>query len=69
MKMIGERIKTERESKGISRYRLSKDTGIPYTTLADVERGKVKDIKFENLNAIAKALGVLITTFLEVSNG
>jgi len=57
---IGERIKDLRKSKEISRYRLSKDTGIPYTTLADIESGKVKDIRLENLKLISKALKVSI---------
>lgn len=57
---IGERIRDLRESKDISRYRLSKDTGIPYTTLTDIESGKVKDIRLENLKLISKALKISI---------
>jgi len=57
---IGERIRDLRESKEISRYRLSKDTGIPYTTLTDIESGKVKDIRLENLKLISKALKISI---------
>ena len=64
--LIGERIKSIRESKGISRYRLSKNTKIPYTTLTDVESGKVKDINSKNLILVSQALSVPVTELLEV---
>ena len=64
--LIGEKIKSVRESKGITRYRLSKNTNIPYTTLTDVESGKVKDITSKNLMLVSQALNVPITELLEV---
>ncbi len=62
---IGLKIKEIRENSGVSRYRLSKNTGIPYTTLTDIESGKVKDIRFENLKLIAKSLKISINKLSE----
>ncbi|MGF7049115.1 transcriptional regulator with XRE-family HTH domain [Paenibacillus sp. DS2015] len=39
--------------KGISRYKLSKDTGIPYSTLTQILNGRTKDPQISALQAIA----------------
>ncbi|MCL6598959.1 MAG: helix-turn-helix domain-containing protein [Alicyclobacillus macrosporangiidus] len=51
--MIGRRIEKLMEQRGITRYRLSKDTGIPYTTLTQIITGRTKDPQVSALQAIA----------------
>ncbi|MBW2002987.1 MAG: helix-turn-helix transcriptional regulator [Deltaproteobacteria bacterium] len=63
--LVGEKIKKLRELKEISRYRLSKDTGIPYTTLTDIESGKVKTINNVNLKLVSNALGIPVSELLD----
>ena len=44
-------------NKGITNYRVSKDTGIPYSTLSDWKRG-ISVPKVDKLQRIADYLGV-----------
>lgn len=55
------------ESKNISRYRLSKNSDIPYTTLTDILSGKaeLKKCSAETVYKLSKALGVTIEELLE----
>lgn len=62
MSSIGQRIKSEREAQGISRTDLSKKTGIGYSTLAELENGRMQSST--RLHVIADALGVL-ASYLE----
>lgn len=53
--------------KKITKYRLAKDSGIPYATINDICRGKAKLEKCtaETIYKIAKELGVSMETLLE----
>lgn len=55
------------ESKKITPYRLSKDTGIPYSTLADIVSGKtsVKSLSAQVLYKLAKGLGMTMEELYE----
>ena len=57
---IIEKIKESRESKGISRYKLSQLTGIHESTLKRYEDRAIKKISFENLLKICEALEINI---------
>ncbi|PYG88463.1 helix-turn-helix protein [Ruminiclostridium sufflavum DSM 19573] len=59
---IGKLVKKLRESKGVTIYRLSKDTGISQSTISSLEN-KGKTASFDNVVKIAKALDVPIETF------
>ena len=50
------KIKEVREQKGLSKYRVSKDSGISYTRYTDLERGA--DVRVSTLKRIADALDV-----------
>ena len=55
------------EKKKITRYRLSKNSGIPYTTITDILSGKAKLEKCtaETIYKLAKELDVSMETLLE----
>ena len=55
------------ESKNISRYRLSKNSNIPYTTLTDILSGKaeLKKCSAETVYKLSKVLGVSMEELLE----
>jgi transcriptional regulator with XRE-family HTH domain len=52
------------KKKGISPYRVSKDTGIPYATLSDWKNSKSKP-KLDKLIKIANYLGVTLDELLK----
>ena len=58
--MNTERIKELMESKDMSIYRLSKETGISDSLLGKILSGKVKDPRISTVKQIAKALDVKI---------
>ena len=60
-------IQTIMEKKKITRYRLSKNSGIPYTTITDILSGKAQLEKCaaETIYKLAKALDVSMETLLE----
>jgi len=60
----GEKITAARESKGMTRYALSKKTGIPYSTLKDAESGRVQ-ITFKNMLLVCKGLKMSIKRFVD----
>lgn len=57
---IIEKIKETRETKGVSRYKLSQLTGIHESTLKRYEDRAIKKISFENLLKICEALEINI---------
>lgn len=59
-KMNTERIKELMQSKDMSIYRLSKETGISDSLLGKILSGKVKDPRISTVKQIAKALDVKI---------
>lgn len=50
------KIRELRNKKGYSLGDLSKMTGVPKSTIADFEKGKIKNLNEENLNRIADVL-------------
>lgn len=62
VKTIGELVKELRESQGMSVYRLSKLSKIPYSTLTSMESSG-KKATFECVEKVSKALDVPLETF------
>ena len=56
------KVKEVRKKLGVSRYRLSEDTGISYKALTAIENGG--DVKLSTLNKIAIALDVVVKELL-----
>lgn len=54
--MISIRLKDFLEEKGVSLYRLAKDTGIAYQALQKIRDGQVTNIKFDTLDKICFVL-------------
>lgn len=59
------------QQRGLSRYRLSKESGVPWATLSDICSGKTK---FERCNAVtlsklSKALGITMEELLLLETG
>lgn len=57
---IAERIKSLMSSRGLTRYKLAKVTGVPYTTLIKILDGTTKSPQIETISAIADYLGVTV---------
>lgn len=55
--------------KGITKYRLSKSSGVPYTTISDISSGKsrIEKCSGETLYRMAKALDVSMEELLEAA--
>lgn len=55
------------EEKGITKYRLSKESGVPQTTIIDICSGKtrIEKCSAETLYRIAKVLGVTMESLVE----
>ena len=60
-------IQTLMKKKNITKYRLSKNSGIPYTTLTDICSGKtqLEKCSAETIYKLSKELGVSMETILE----
>jgi transcriptional regulator with XRE-family HTH domain len=56
-KVLGERIRARRESLGISQEAAAALTGVHWTFLGQVERGR-RNLSFHNLLKIASGLGI-----------
>lgn len=61
---IGERIKTEREKRGMSQRALSKSSGISQPTISAIE-SSTKSPSTETIRLIANALGCPLSYLLE----
>jgi len=57
------------EQKNITKYRLSKTSGVPYTTISEITTGKsnIKNCTGDTLYKLAKALDVTIEELLAES--
>ena len=57
------------KQRGFSKYRLSKASGVPYTTVSEITTGKtnIKNCTGENLYRLAKALDVTVEDLLAES--
>lgn len=52
------------KERGLSLYRVSKDTGIPLSSLSDWKKGRYKSPKAERLQVLADYLGVSVSALL-----
>lgn len=62
--MDKEKIINIRTSKNYSVYKLSKISGVPKTTIHDIEKGKNDNPRIKTVKAIAKALEVDINEII-----
>ncbi|EGO88322.1 helix-turn-helix transcriptional regulator [Clostridium botulinum C] len=60
-------LKETLEKKDITRYKLSKLTGIDYNTLSKMFNNQATQIKLDTLNKLCNALDCEITDILELS--
>ncbi|KQY87050.1 hypothetical protein ASD24_26600 [Paenibacillus sp. Root52] len=60
---VSEKLSELIKEKGLSVYRISKDTGIPYTTVTQIVNGKTKSPRFDLLKTLAEYLGESVDTF------
>lgn len=65
MGSIGERIEEIMKKKQISKYKLAKASGVPYTTLVQIISGRTKSPQIDSLRAIANYLDVDIDNLIE----
>lgn len=65
---MGTRFDEEIKMRGISLYRISKDTGIPYTTLHNFVSGK-RNLKAETRITLAKYLEIPLAELVPELNG
>jgi transcriptional regulator with XRE-family HTH domain len=52
------RLRELREAKGMSRAALADASGVPYTAIENIERGRTPTPGYDTFLALAKALGV-----------
>lgn len=64
VKILGKKIQKLLDEHNVTAYRLSKDTGIPYSCIANYRSGRSKP-KLDKLKKIADYFGVPIEFFLE----
>lgn len=63
---IGDKIQEYRKEKGITQETLAKLAGIPYTTLAKIESGQVKNPTINTLIKIAAALEITLDELINL---
>ncbi len=63
---IGERLRSIREAKGMTIYKLSQETGITHNHISDLERG-VRKPSVETLRRLVVPLGITLSELF--SNG
>lgn len=56
--MLKDKLKTIREEKGMTKYRLSQITGLNESTIMRYENGTIKKISLDNLIKICNALEI-----------
>lgn len=66
MSILGDNIKKLRDRAGMSITNLSEASGVGRSTISEIESGKAQNPKNNTINAIAKALGVNISTLTEM---
>ncbi|HFK1742265.1 MULTISPECIES: helix-turn-helix domain-containing protein [Bacillus] len=54
------KIKLFRESRGWSQSKLSRRSGVPQSTISEIENGIRRNPTFKTLEKLAKALGITI---------
>lgn len=63
-KKFGEKIRSIRKKKGLSQEELSFRASLHRTYISDIERGS-RNVSLENIEKIAKALGISTKDLLE----
>jgi transcriptional regulator with XRE-family HTH domain len=66
--IFGYRVKFFRKSKGLSQEELAAHSGLHRTYIGAIERGE-RNISLNNVEKIAKALGVKPSTLLDETEG
>lgn len=61
--VLGRRIRSIREKRGLSRAAAARDSGIAYPTITSIERGEVLPALY-TLSALADAYGVTVAAML-----
>jgi transcriptional regulator with XRE-family HTH domain len=64
MSPLSIRLREVREKKGFTQAVLAKKAGVQQGTISKIERGKAKALGLDNLEAIARALGVRAKSLL-----
>ncbi|MDX9919842.1 MAG: helix-turn-helix transcriptional regulator [Paludibacter sp.] len=64
-KLIGERIKSIRENKGLTQQQVSDECDFEKSTISRIESGRT-NITIKNLYKLSKALGVKIKDLVDV---
>lgn len=62
---VGKRVKELIFKKGISQYRLIKDTCLNEKTISDLIKGKNKDVKLSTIYLICEVLGMSLNEFFD----
>jgi transcriptional regulator with XRE-family HTH domain len=63
---IGDKIQKTRNDKGITQEALAQLAGVPYTTLAKIESGQVKNPTINTLIKIAAALKITLDDLINL---
>ena len=58
LREIGNRIRSERRSKGLTQAHLAEEAGLSRATLNGLEKGTVRELGFHKLDAILEILGL-----------
>jgi len=64
---FGERVRQERERRGLTRDDLARLADMPTATLTKIEQGTTGDPRLATASRIAEALGLTVTDLLENS--
>ncbi|MDN8588775.1 helix-turn-helix transcriptional regulator [Paenibacillus sp. 11B] len=62
---IAETVSKLMESEGLSKYKLAKESGVPYTTLIKILDGTTKNPQIESLQSIAKYFNVDVDDLID----
>ena len=62
---VGARLKTFRESKGLTKYRLAKISGVSQTYIYRIERGEIENPRRDTLQKLAQGLRITLAQLIE----
>jgi transcriptional regulator with XRE-family HTH domain len=61
---LGQAINAFAEEKQITKYRISKNSGVPQTTLCEIASGKNSNPTIDTLEKIANGIGIPVSQLL-----
>lgn len=64
---LGKAISLLMKEKGLTKYKVSKNSGIPQTTLGEIANGKNSNPTIETIEKIAKGIGVPVSEIMRKS--